>query len=177
MRFPNEHHQIPTADAHSVWFSEDGRCEACGRPMDKATARFIRHDWRRDDYRPDNLRLLCIDCKERWPAPFDLGVEFSDKVKESLGGDIESLARRLEKALAAHGVIITVFPGRRVWWLPGIGMFRIEHRPFQPARILRMWRIEKPGQLRIQPQARTRGLPHVVRTPRKLHPSPVAVSA
>ncbi len=52
----------------AVWEAEDGRCEACKRPMDKRLARVAGID----DHGPhsfENLQLLCVDCKARPPDP------------------------------------------------------------------------------------------------------------
>ena len=52
----------PSPAVLAIWEAEDGRCEACGRPMDRACARTGR------DKRGDQ-RLVCPDCKERRPDP------------------------------------------------------------------------------------------------------------
>ena len=50
--------------ALAVWEAEDGRCEACGRPMDRTWAKVARVDETRERT-AENLHLLCVDCKAR----------------------------------------------------------------------------------------------------------------
>jgi hypothetical protein len=57
----------PSPAVVAVWEAEDGRCEACGRPMDRTCARTGR------DKRGDR-RLVCPDCKEQRPDPLTAAI-------------------------------------------------------------------------------------------------------
>jgi hypothetical protein len=73
--------RAPSPNTLAVWEAEDGRCEACGRPMDKSCARTGR------DKRGDQ-RLVCIDCKERRPDPLAaviVGPKTAGQLAEALG--------------------------------------------------------------------------------------------
>src|SRR5918911_1604937 len=59
--------QPPSLEVLAVWEAEDGRCEACGRSMDKACARTGR------DKRGDR-RLVCPDCKDQRPDPLATAI-------------------------------------------------------------------------------------------------------
>jgi hypothetical protein len=52
--------RAPSPAALAVWEVEDGRCEACGRPMDRACARIGRDSC-------GEHRLVCPDCKAARP--------------------------------------------------------------------------------------------------------------
>src|SRR5215211_1721843 len=74
----------------AVWAAEDGRCEACTRPMDRRCAAFGRIDDRRPDRTAENLHLLCVDCKARRPdvlARLVLGGDVAARITEGLGPD------------------------------------------------------------------------------------------
>src|ERR671932_1659165 len=57
----------PSPETLAVWQAEDGRCEGCHRPMDRACARVGR------DRRGDQ-RLVCPDCKEQRPDPLTAAI-------------------------------------------------------------------------------------------------------
>src|SRR5919199_6751146 len=57
----------PSPAVLAVWEAEDGRCEACGRPMDKPCAQ-VGLDKRGDQ------RLACPDCKDRRPDPLAAAI-------------------------------------------------------------------------------------------------------
>ena len=94
---------VPRPATLAVWEAEDGRCEACGRPMDKTCARTGR------DKRGER-RLVCPDCKTQQPDPLATAI---------------------------------VSPKTAAQLAPALGTIR--PRP----------------EIRIQPQARTRGLPRL----------------
>jgi hypothetical protein len=58
---------IPSPAALAAWEAEDGRCEACGRPMDKSCAHSGRD-------KHGEHRLVCPDCKDRRPDPLTAAV-------------------------------------------------------------------------------------------------------
>ena len=64
---PRPLRRVRAEDGVAVWTAEDGRCEACRRPIDRRFARFTRVDRSRSDWSADNLHLLCIDCDKRRP--------------------------------------------------------------------------------------------------------------
>ena len=71
----------PSPETLAVWEAEDGRCEACHRPMDRTLARTGR------DKRGDQ-RLVCPDCKERRPDPLAaavVGPKTAGQLAEVLG--------------------------------------------------------------------------------------------
>src|SRR5919205_4578546 len=57
----------PSPAVLAVWEAEDGRCEACARPMDKTCAQVGR------DKRGER-RVVCPDCKAQQPDPLATAV-------------------------------------------------------------------------------------------------------
>jgi len=147
-----------------VWAAEDGRCEACGRAMDKSCAEFARVDDSRRDFTASNLHLLCVDCKQRKPDILDHLAVATTPAKEMasrLGVSVRQAAQWLGKNMRRHGVIVWVARNKsiRKYWLPGVGTFRIVERPGKATLIEEsIWLNKKPN-VRIKPQERTRGLP------------------
>ena len=153
----------------AVWEAEDGRCEACARPMDRRCAAFGRIDDRRPDRSADNLHLLCVDCKVRRPDPLTRIALGGDVASRLTGGlpaeEAERAGRWLRAALRRHGVIVWLGREARSYWLPGVGRFRVELSLDGGAVIAAVeWLAASPG-LVIKPQARTRGLPPPDRRP------------
>ena len=56
--------RMPRATLRVIWQAEDGRCESCGRPMDRRCAQASRRD-PLGGWAPDNLAVLCCDCESR----------------------------------------------------------------------------------------------------------------
>src|SRR5918997_1810409 len=94
----------------AVWEAEDGRCEACARPMDRRCAAFGRID----DRRPDLLAHLV------------LGGDVAARLTGGLAPDQAAQASRwLRASLRRYGVIVWVGREARSYWLPGVGRFRV----------------------------------------------------
>ncbi len=153
----------------AVWEAEDGRCEACGRPMDRRWARFTRVDHRRPDWSADNLQLLCVDCDRRRPdflTHLVLAGEVAERVLGGLGPEqAEQATRWLRAALRKYGVLLWAGARMRAYWLPGIGTFRMAPQDDGTAAVVAVERLAPQPQLKIKPQARTRGLPRPDRRP------------
>jgi hypothetical protein len=152
----------------AVWEAEDGRCEACKRPMDKRVARVARID----DHAPrsvENLQLLCVDCKAHRPDPLarlTLAGSVAARVIGSLGPEqAEQAIRWLRGQLQRHGVLVGVRGAQRLYWLPGVAVFQVAVQPDGSAVVERIDRISAAPQVKVQPQARTRGLPRPNRHP------------
>jgi hypothetical protein len=152
----------------AVWEAEDGRCEACKRPMDKRFARVARID----DHGPrsiENLQLLCVDCKAHRPDPLawlTLAGSVAERVVGSLGPEQAAQATRwLRGQLQRHGVLVGVRSTQRLYWLPGVAVFQVAVQPDGTAAVESIDRITEQPQVKVQPQARTRGLPRPTRQP------------
>ena len=146
--------------ALAVWEAEDGRCEACGRPMDKSCARTGR------DKRGDR-RLVCPDCKEQRPDPLTAAIvaqKTTEHVAAVRGTTLEAAATWLADGVPAHGVLVRLKASRRLYWLPGVGVFSLllTRGPDRPPVIGGpLGTIRPRPEIRVQPQARTRGLPRL----------------
>src|ERR671939_344548 len=91
----------PSPAALAVWEAEDGRCEACGRPIDKTCARTGR------DKRGER-RLVCPDCNEQRPDPLAaavVGPKTAGQLAEALGTTPGEASAWLSAGLHAHGVL------------------------------------------------------------------------
>src|SRR5919199_5508836 len=87
----------PSPAVLAVWEAEDGRCEACGRPMDKTCARVGR------DTRGER-RLVCPDCKTQQPDPLAVAVvgpKTAARLTEALGTTLEAASAWLVEGLRA----------------------------------------------------------------------------
>jgi hypothetical protein len=160
----------------AVWEAEDGRCEACARPMDRRCAAFGRIDDRRPDRSADNLHLLCVDCKARRPDML-ARLALGDAVAARLAGGLppeqaEQAGRWLRASLRRHGVLVWVGREARSYWLPGVGRFRVALQPDGAAAVVAVEGLSATPALKVRPQARTRGLPRPDR-----HPLPTAARA
>jgi hypothetical protein len=151
----------PSLAVLAVWEAEDGRCEACGRPMDKACA-CTGHDKR------GQRRLMCADCKERRPDPLAaalVGPKTAGHLAEALGTTLEAASAWLTAGLRACGVLLRLQDGGgRVYWLPGVGHFSLflDRGPDRPPLIGGpLGPLHRELEIRIKPQAHTRGLPRL----------------
>lgn len=152
--------------AREVWEAEDGRCEACGRAMDRSCACFARVDSRRREFAASNLHLLCPDCKNRAPDPLRQ-VVLSRVVLQQTGArrqqQPEEAAAWLQQALWQDGVLVRQGEWLRNYWLPGVGNFSLRLRP-EGAPIVVQAHWGRSLEIRKRPQARTRGFPRPQRT-------------
>jgi len=154
----------------AVWEAEDGRCEACKRPMDKRVARVARLDDRGPNT-IENLQLLCVDCKARRPDPLltntlTLGGDVADRVLGKLAPEhIEPATRWLSSQLQRYGVLLSGGRHARFYWLPGVGTFRIEFGEAGGGQVVKAEKLSPTPAVRQKPQARTRGLPSPDRQP------------
>ena len=161
--------RVDPAVGIAVWEAEDGRCESCKRPMDRRCARFTRVDQHRPDWSADNLHLLCVDCDRRRPdflTHLVLAGEVAERVVGGLGPEqAEQATRWLRTALRKYGVLLWAGARMRAYWLPGIGTFRIVPQDDSTAAVVAVERLAPQPQLKVKPQARTRGLPRPDRRP------------
>lgn len=161
--------KVSPEDALAVWAAEDGRCEACRRPMDRRCAAFTRIDAQQPACTAENLHLLCADCKARRPDVLEqlvLGGEVAARVMGQLdSAAAEQASRWLRASLRRHGVLVWVGRYERSYWLPGIGRFRVALQPDGGAAVVAVEWLTAAPQLKVQPQARTRGLPRPDRRP------------
>jgi hypothetical protein len=152
----------------AVWQAEDGRCEACKRPMDKRLARVTRLD----DHAPrtvENLQLVCLDCKARRPDPLvrlSLAPAVIERVLGQLAPElVEQGTRWLRSQLRRYGVLVWANRERRKYWLPGMGAFEVLVQPDGAAVVDAVSQISATPELKVKPQAQTRGLPRPDRRP------------
>src|SRR5918911_5471349 len=151
---------VPGPAALAVWEAEDGRCEACGRPMDKTCARTGR------DKRGE-LRLVCPDCKEQRPDPLTAAIvaqKTTEHVAAVRGTPLAAAATWLADGVRAYGVLVRLEDSRRLYWLPGVGVFSslLTRGPDRPPVIGGpLGTIRPRPEIRVKPQARTRGLPRL----------------
>src|SRR5919108_5096026 len=85
----------------AIWEAEDGRCEACGRPMDKTCAQVGR------DKRGER-RLVCPDCKTQQPDPLAVAVispKTAAQLAAALGTTLEAASAWLAEGLRTAGVL------------------------------------------------------------------------
>jgi hypothetical protein len=148
----------------AVWTAEDGRCEACTRPMDKRWAKVARLD-DTQGYAVDNLQLLCVDCKAYRPDPlkhcqFSLGGAVAARVLgQLLPEQVEPATRLLAGQLKRYGVILGVGRSDRRYWLPGVGTFHLQFPDDGTAVVDGVEHLAAQPTVRVKPQACTRGLP------------------
>ncbi len=182
-RRPRPSDRVPRATVQAIWQAEDGRCESCGRPMDRRCAQVSRRD-PLGGWAPANLALLCCDCESRQPGRLR-SIAIAPEVLAALPlrpevGDRLAWTRRL---LHARGIYVPLPRWRppqpphrhRRLWVPGVGWFLVRRPagPPPPARpVPQPWSVVAvrlhPAPLRVrppQPQARTRGLPRPDRGP------------
>src|SRR5918912_657501 len=82
---------------------------------------------------------------------------------EALGITLEAASAWLAKGLHAAGVLLRETGGQRTYWLPGVGHFALYvDRPGRPPLIGGpLGPLHRELEIRIKPQARTRGLPRL----------------
>lgn len=107
-----------------VHAAEDGRCEGCGRPMDKKAAQIRRIN-------PlifnelNNYALLCPDCMRNQPDVLEDAV-FTETAIERYRGirdiPLDQAVHELE-LIKKNLVLLEVSGGRRKYWLSGFGIF------------------------------------------------------
>jgi hypothetical protein len=154
----------------AVWEAEDGRCEACKRPMDKRWARVARID-PHGEATVDNLQLLCVDCKARridplWSSRLVLGGEVADRVLGALAPEqVAPATRWLSGQLQRYGVLLKGGKRVRFYWLPGVATFEVDFDEVGIGRVVKAEKLSPTPQVRMKPQARTRGLPRPDRVP------------
>lgn len=162
--------QASPEDVLAVWTAEDGRCEACGRPMDQRWARVARLD-DRQGWTPEILQLLCVDCKARRPDPLQkatvlLGDAIATQVLGQLTPEQLTLAGRwLGEQLRRYGVIISSGKEFRRYWLPGVATFSVRIPAPRTVELVGVEKLAAQPAVRIKPQERTRGLPRPDRRP------------
>jgi len=137
--------------------------------MDRRCAAFGRIDDRRPDRTAENLHLLCVDCKARRPdvlARLVLGGDVAARFTGQLPPEqVEQASRWLRASLRRHGVLVWVGREARSYWLPGVGRFRVALPPVGTATVVAVEWLAATPQLKVRPQARTRGLPRPDRQP------------
>ena len=62
-------------------------------------------------------------------------------------------------------MLVWVTREARAYWLPGIGTFRVALHADGTAAVVGVDRLVAPPELKVRPQARTRGLPRPDRRP------------
>ena len=150
----------PSPDTLAVCEAEDGRCEGCHRSMDRSCARVGRD-------RRGEQRLVCPDCKERRPDPLAaaiVGPKTAGQLAEALGTTPEEASAWLAEGLRAAGVLLREAGGLRTYWLPGVGAFSLllNRGPDRPPVIGGpLGPLHRELEIRVKPQARTRGLPRL----------------
>ena len=149
----------PSAEAVAVWEAEDGRCEACSRAMDRTCARVA-------TLPPSSVpRLLCPDCKHHRPDPLTtavVGPQTAQALAEARTTTVDVSAAWLVAGLRAYGVLLRLDDRRRHYWLPGVGAFALfQHAASPPVVSGPLGKLRPHPTIRVQPQARTRGLPRL----------------
>ena len=149
----------PSPAVLAVWEAEDGRCEACARPMDKTCAQVGRD-------KHGERRLVCPDCKTTRPDPLAaavVGPKTAAQLAAALGTTLEAAGAWLATGLRSAGVLLRLQEGRRTYWLPGVGHFALYlDRPGRPPVIGGpLGPLHRELAIRSKPQARTRGLPRL----------------
>ena len=162
----------PRRDVLAVWRAEDGRCECCGRPMDRRCAKVSRRV-KPGTWIGGNLALLCFDCDSRYmPGQTILSTRRpADEVVSALpvkpGYDRWQVLRAL---LLKYGIYIPhnrdhTGKKRRRIWVPRLCRVTLRRVPSPPSARPAEWEITSlhvwpEGRLAgPQPQKRTRGLP------------------
>ena len=157
-------------DVLTVWEAEDGRCEACRRPMDRRWARVARLD-ESGGWTPANLQLLCLDCKAHRPDPlqqatFLLGAAVAAQVLGQLAPEQLPLAGRwLGEQLRRYGVLVSSGKEFRRYWLPGVATFVVRFPTPRAVEVTGVEKLAAEPTVKIKPQARTRGLARPDRSP------------
>ena len=146
-----------------VWAAEDGRCEACGRAMNRTVARLKRRQT--SDFALDKWALVCPFCQGGWKAPFGevkVDRQVAEVLSEGLSLEKPKAAAWLRQMLANYGVIIGTRPDAIQVWLPSVGRGWIRARATAPP-VIRKFEVYPTTNwtVHVQEQARTRGLPPI----------------
>jgi hypothetical protein len=154
--------KIPYAVRQAVWAAEDGRCEACRRPMDRRIAQFCQiNPMKKNDWSIENLHLVCLDCKDGKPDLLH-HISMSKQVVKELAERIDlseqETAELIPDLLQQNGVILTAWTESRIYWLPGIGVFHVNIEQPIP-EVVKIERIYTTPRVKVKPQACTRRLP------------------
>ncbi|WP_053958182.1 hypothetical protein [Sulfobacillus thermosulfidooxidans] len=178
MRFPTE---VDPAIRDAIWAAETGRCEACGRPMDRRVARVIPRG-RNEGLDPATAVLLCPLCLHHQRPPFQEAVIDADTLRhiaEARQISHEEAAGWLRAQLDDAAVLLAVFRDRLDCWLPGIGRFQVRARSQGVPEIrLKACQADTTWQVSAPPPIHRRGFPRVPRVRNRVwgfpssHPSP-----
>ena len=149
----------PSPAVLAVWEAEDGRCEACARPMDKTCAQVGRD-------KHGERRLVCPDCKTTRPDPLAaavVGPKTAAQLAAALGTTLDAASTWLTTGLRGAGVLLRLQQGRRLYWLPGVGIFSLvpNRQAGGPPIIGGPVKLMPRPAIRTRPQALTRGLPRL----------------
>jgi hypothetical protein len=92
-----------------------------------------------------------------------VGPKTAAQLAAALGTTLEPAGNWLTEGLRAAGVLVRLQEGRRIYWLPGVGIFALYlDRPARPPLIGGpLGPLRRELVIRVQPQARTRGLPRL----------------
>ncbi len=163
LSFPIE---VDQSFREAVWQAETGRCEACGRAMDRRIARVIPRN-AGDDPDPRTWVLLCPLCLHHQRAPFHDAVIDPDTLRQVAEGrqsSPEEAANWLRDQLDHSAVLLTVFRDRLDCWLPGVGRFHVRVRTHGfPEIRLKTLQADTTWQVVESPPISRRGFPRVPR--------------
>jgi hypothetical protein len=153
----------PILLTQSIWRAEDGRCEACSRPIDRHIAQIVPR--MPGPLEGDNAALLCPLCQHFLQSPFS--IMRVDKVTaeilaSALGMTKPEAAQWLREQLEAFAVFIEVASDMMRVWLPGVGSVTVQTRSGKPP-VATSLKLHGNNQWQVigKPQARSRGLPRV----------------
>lgn len=142
-----------------VWLAEDGRCQVCGRAMDKRVAH-VRLYNPSAGVTMDNAFLLCPVCVRHRQSPVPVA-----RLKGTIAADLAAVLNRdraytaewLREQLEQYGVLVSAHGKQLDYWLPGIGRFRCRKRAAKPP--LLTGKIFGGSEVLVVGQSSTRGLP------------------
>ena len=155
--------QRTSEETLAIWEAEDGRCEACGRPMDHRIAQIVF----RDGVLPDEQQaaLICPLCAHGLGSPFDtarVDKITAEILAAGLKVDKAAAAQWLRENLETGGVLITASRDSLVVWIPGLGTIKVVRRPDKlPLMTVLKWHAAAPWIVKFMAQAHTRGLPRL----------------
>jgi hypothetical protein len=89
-----------------------------------------------------------------------VGPKTAARLADTLGTTPKAASAWLAEGLRATGVLVRVQAGRRIYWLPGVGIFPLvsTRRAGGPPIIGGPIKLMPQPEIRSRPQARTRGL-------------------
>jgi hypothetical protein len=109
----------------AVHAAEDGRCESCGRGMDKNAAQIRRIDPLIFNVM-NNYALQCPDCMRQEPDVLE-DAKFTEadirRYQEIRGISLDQAIRELD-IIKRNLVLLEVARGHRKYWLPGLGLLK-----------------------------------------------------